>query len=93
MKERCERENVTNTHNSNKIALMDSATAAWQMAFYSIPFADGDTVVTTAKSYASNYLAFLHVRDPMIVLSVMNTLTILVFSCPACSCKRRKGLK
>jgi selenocysteine lyase/cysteine desulfurase len=43
----------------DEIALVESATAAWQLAFHSIPFQDGDRIVTCVAEYASNYLEFL----------------------------------
>ena len=44
-----------------EIALLENATRAWEMAFYSLRFASGDRIVTAANEYASNYIAFLQV--------------------------------
>ncbi len=43
-----------------EIAVLDSATRAWNMAFYSIPMSPGDRILTAGASYASNYIGFLH---------------------------------
>jgi selenocysteine lyase/cysteine desulfurase len=46
---------------SDEVALVESATRAWDMAFYSMDFEEGDVIVTSRASYASNYIAFLQV--------------------------------
>jgi selenocysteine lyase/cysteine desulfurase len=46
-----------------EIALQESATRAWDAAFYSFQFAPGDRIVTAASEYASNYIAFLQVVE------------------------------
>ncbi|HXA43143.1 MAG TPA: aminotransferase class V-fold PLP-dependent enzyme [Candidatus Solibacter sp.] len=46
---------------SDEIALMDSATRAWDIVFHSLRFQPGDRVLTSNTEYASNYIAMLQV--------------------------------
>ncbi len=47
----------------NEIAFAESATVAWQRAFFSIPFRPGDVILTGQSEYASNYISFLVAKE------------------------------
>ena len=42
-----------------EVAFMESATKAWDAAFYALPLVEGDRVLVHGSTYSSNYLALL----------------------------------
>jgi len=55
-----------------EIALVENATVAWDMGFYSVGFAAGDRILTAEAEYLTNYIAFLQVaRRSGVVVDVV----------------------
>jgi selenocysteine lyase/cysteine desulfurase len=47
----------------SEIAIMDSATRAWDMVLYSLPHRSGDRILTTTTEYGSNWAAYLQLEQ------------------------------
>ena len=47
---------------AEEIAIVESATTAWNAAFHSLFLNAGDIILTSHAEYASNYISFLHLQ-------------------------------
>jgi len=47
---------------SDEIAILESASAAWMIAFNGISFSKGDEIITSEMEYVTNLIGFLHVQ-------------------------------
>ncbi len=56
---------------ASEIALVENATRAWDMAFYSLPFNPGDVILTSVSEYASNVIAFLQIAKRGVTVDVV----------------------
>ncbi len=57
---------------TEEIALVENATAAWNLAFHAFRFEPGDRILTAEAEYASNYISYLKaVRDRGVEIGVV----------------------
>jgi selenocysteine lyase/cysteine desulfurase len=47
----------------SEIAILDSATRAWDMVLYSLPHQRGDRILTTTSEYGSNWAAYMQLEQ------------------------------
>ena len=47
----------------SEVAIMDSATRAWDMVLYSLPHQRGDRILTTTSEYGSNWAAYMQLEQ------------------------------
>lgn len=59
---------------SDEIAILESASAAWMIAFNGISFNKGDEIITCEMEYVTNLIGFLHVqkRDGILIKVIPN---------------------
>ncbi len=59
----------------DEVAVVENATVAWDMAFYSLQFGAGDRILTAEAEYAANYIAYLQMarRTGAVVETVPST--------------------
>lgn len=62
---------------AEEIALMENATVAWHAAFLSLPWQEGDRILTAEAEYASNYISYLKLarQKGVVVERVRSTAT------------------
>jgi len=59
--------------NRTELAVVENATRGWDMAFYAIPFAAGDRILTSASEYGSNVISFLQMAERGVSVEVIPT--------------------